>query len=405
MSSREFYQEVVDLHDEHHTPNYAPHHLFVRGEGSYLWDSEDKRYLDFASGIAVTCLGHCHPAMVEALSTQASKLIHTSNLYYNDQGPYLAKTLNDLTLGGKVIFCNSGAEANEGMIKVARKWGYDQGKYEIISMRNSFHGRTLATLTATGQGKVKKGFAPFPEGFVYADYNDIDSVVSVFNEKTVGVMLELVQAEGGVLPVEESFITALAEFCQRNNILLLIDEIQTGVGRTGKPFAYQHYDIQPDVISSAKGLGGGFPIGAVICGPKVQDVFGPGSHGTTFGGQQLACAVARAVLRTLEEEHLYQNAADRGHQLQQELEPLVTTYDFITSLRGQGLLQGLVIDRPAKELEELLTERGLLTVCTAGNVIRMLPPLNVTTEQIQEAVSIISDACAVWQERLSSKDD
>jgi predicted acetylornithine/succinylornithine family transaminase len=398
-------QDIVALHEQHHTPNYAPHHLFVRGEGSYLWDSDEKRYLDFVSGIAVTCLGHCHPAMVETLQQQGSTLMHTSNLYYNDQGPKLAAELNDMTLGGKLLFCNSGAEANEGLIKVARKWGSDRGRHEIITMRNSFHGRTLATLTATGQEKVQKGFAPLPTGFAYADFNDLDSVKTACTDQTVAVMLELVQAEGGVVPADPQFITGLAEFCKERDLLLLIDEIQTGMGRTGICFAYKHYGIEPDAISLAKGLGGGFPIGAVVCGPKLQDVFTAGSHGTTFGGQPLACAMARTVLRVFKEEKLCLNARERGHQLEEALAPLVERFDFITALRGQGLLQGLVIDRPAKELEELLTERGLLTVCTAGNVIRMLPPLNVTADQIQDAVAIISDACTVWQERLTSKDD
>ncbi len=378
-------------------PNYAPGQLFVRGEGSYLWDSEGKKYLDFVSGIAVTALGHCHPAMVAALKEQSEKLFHVSNLYYNEHAPFLAETLSKMTMGGKVLFCNSGAEANEGLIKLARKWGSESGRHEIITMKNSFHGRTLATLTATGQDKIQKGFAPLPEGFVYADYNNLDSVKACKTDKTVAVMLELVQAEGGVLPADQDFVHGLADWCKENNLLLLLDEIQTGVGRTGRCFAYKHYDIEPDAISLAKGLGGGFPIGAVVTGEKLQDVFGPGSHGTTFGGQPLACAMARTVLKVFKDEQLCLHASEMGALLESELAPLVEKYDFIVALRGQGLLQGLVIDRPAKALEELLAERGLLTVCTAGNVIRMLPPLNVTRDQVREAVEIINDACAAWK--------
>lgn len=388
---------VVKTHERFHTPNYAPSHLFVKGEGSYLWDSDGKKYLDFVSGIAVTSLGHCHPAMVQALKEQSEKLFHVSNLYYNEQAPFLAETLSKMTLGGKVLFCNSGAEANEGLIKLARKWGSDTGRYEIITMKNSFHGRTLATLTATGQDKIQKGFAPLPEGFVYADYNDLETVKACKNDKTVAVMLELVQAEGGVVPAHQDFIKGLAAWCKAQDLLLLLDEIQTGVGRTGRCFAYKHYDIEPDAISVAKGLGGGFPIGAVITGPKLQDVFSPGSHGTTFGGQPLACAMARTVLKVFKEEKLCLHSCEMGALLESLLAPVVEKYDFIQSLRGQGLLQGLVIDRPAKELEQLLAERGLLTVCTAGNVIRMLPPLNVSPEQIREAVGIIDDACAAWK--------
>ena len=389
--------DIVAAHAQYHTPNYAPEILFVRGEGSYLWDSEGKKYLDFVSGIAVTALGHCHPAMVAALKAQSEKLFHVSNLYYNEHSPFLAKELSEMTMGGKILFCNSGAEANEGLIKLARKWGADSGRYEIITMRNSFHGRTLATLTATGQEKIQKGFAPLPEGFVYADFNDLASVKAKKRPVTVAVMLELVQAEGGVVPVEKDFIEGLAAWCKENDLLLLLDEIQTGIGRTGRCFAYKHYNIQPDAISLAKGLGGGFPIGAIVTGEKLKDVFSPGSHGTTFGGQPLACAMARTVLKVFKQEKLCLHAWEMGNLLAEELAPVVAKYSFITALRGQGLLQGLVIAQPAKALEQLLTERGLLTVCTAGNVIRMLPPLNVSPDQIREAVQIIDDACAAWK--------
>ncbi|MGA0367881.1 MAG: aspartate aminotransferase family protein [Kiritimatiellia bacterium] len=390
-------KDVAAAHAQYHTPNYAPEILFVRGEGSYLWDSEGKKYLDFVSGIAVTALGHCHPAMVAALKEQSEKLFHVSNLYYNEHAPILAQELSEITMGGKILFCNSGAEANEGLIKLARKWGSESGRHEIITMRNSFHGRTLATLTATGQEKIQKGFAPLPDGFVYADFNNLDSVKAQKSPATVAVMLELVQAEGGVVPVEKAFIEGLAAWCKEQDLLLLIDEIQTGVGRTGMCFAYKHYGIEPDAISLAKGLGGGFPIGAVVTGEKLKDVFSPGSHGTTFGGQPLACAVARAVLKVFREEKLCLHAREMGQLLSAELAPVVEKYPFVTALRGQGLLQGLVIDRPAKGLEKLLTERGLLTVCTAGSVIRMLPPLNVTAAQIRAAAGIIDDACAAWK--------
>lgn len=388
--------EVAELHHAWHTPNYAPERLFVRGEGTYLWDSEGKRYLDFVAGIAVTCLGHCHPEMVETLRTQGSTLIHVSNFYYNDQAPYLARDLSEMTLGGKVFFCNSGAEANEGLIKLARKWGADRGRHEIISMRNSFHGRTLATLTATGQEKVQSGFAPLPEGFRHAEFNNLDSVKALTCERTAAVLLETVQAEGGVLPADPDFMRGLAAWCREQGILLLVDEVQTGLGRTGICFSYKHYDIQPDAISLAKGLGGGFPIGAVVTGPALQDVFTLGSHGTTFGGQPLACAMARTVLRVFHRDKLCLHARAMGELLAQRLAPLIDATPCIRTLRGQGLLQGLVLDRPAKELAQLLADRGLLTVCTAGNVIRMVPPLNVTEAQICEATDILADACAAW---------
>jgi acetylornithine/N-succinyldiaminopimelate aminotransferase len=232
---------------------------------------------------------------------------------------------------------------------------------------------------------------------VYADFNNLASVKARKGPATVAVMLELVQAEGGVVPVEKDFIEGLAAWCKENDLLLLLDEIQTGIGRTGMCFAYKHYNIQPDAISLAKGLGGGFPIGAIVTGEKLKDVFSPGSHGTTFGGQPLACAMARTVLKVFKQEKLCLHAREMGKLLAEELAPVVAKYSFISALRGQGLLQGLVIDQPAKALEQLLTERGLLTVCTAGNVIRMLPPLNVSPDQIREAVQIIDDACAAWK--------
>ena len=398
---RSLTEQLAYLHGQYHTPNYAPSLSLVKGKGAYVWDADGKKYLDFVSGIAVTALGHSHPAMIKALKRQAGRLMHASNLYYNDQAPFLARELCECAgLNGKVFFCNSGAEANEGLIKAARKWGAEQDRFEIITFRNSFHGRTLATLTATGQEKVQYGFAPLPEGFKYAQYNDLESVKAHLTPKTVAVMLELVQAEGGVIPADPDFVKGLAKLCRERNILLLADEIQTGMGRTGTLFAWQGYGIEPDGFSLAKGLGGGFPIGAVMLGPKLKEIFQPGSHGTTFGGQPLGCAVARAVLNTLQTQALDTNAEAMGYMLQSKLKKVVETYSFVRAVRGKGLLLGLVIDRPAKDLENLLTRRGLLTVCTAGNVIRMLPPLTVTPGQINLAVKRIDKACQEWQAAL-----
>ncbi|MCC5845604.1 MAG: aspartate aminotransferase family protein [Verrucomicrobia bacterium] len=398
---RSLSEQLAYLHGEFHAPNYAPSLSLVKGRGAYVWDANGKKYLDFVSGIAVTALGHSHPAIVKAVKRQAGRLMHVSNLYYNDQAPFLAKQLCELAgLGGKVFFCNSGAEANEGLIKLARKWGSEQDRFEVITFRNSFHGRTLATLTATGQEKVQYGFAPLPEGFKYAQYNDLESVKAQLTPKTAAVMLELVQAEGGVVPADPEFVKGLAKLCRERNVLLLVDEIQTGVGRTGTMFAWQGYGIEPDGFSLAKGLGGGFPIGAVMMGPKLKDVFQPGSHGTTFGGQPLGCAAARAVLDTIAEKALDTNAEAMGYMLQSKLKKVVDTYSFVRAVRGKGLLVGLVIDRPAKDLEKILTRRGLLTVCTAGNVIRMLPPLTLTARQVKQAVKIIDKACQEWQAEL-----
>ncbi len=394
-------EQLATLHQTHHTPNYAPGLALVKGKGAYVWDADRKKYLDFGAGIAVTGLGHCHPKLVKAVRKQSKRIWHVSNLYYNDQAPFLAQALCELSeLGGKVFFCNSGAEANEGLLKLARKWGSDDNRFEVITMRNSFHGRTLATLTATGQEKVQYGFAPLPEGFKYAQYNDIESVKAHLTPKTAAVMLELVQAEGGVLPADPQFVKALAALCEERNLLLLVDEIQTGVARTGSMFAFQQYGIKPDAVSLAKGLGGGFPVGAVMTGPRLQDVFGPGSHGTTFGGQPLACAVARAVLQTIRDKHLDSNAETMGYLLQNKLKPVIKKYSFVRAVRGKGLLLGMVIDRPAKDFETLLARKGLLTICTAGNVIRMVPPLTINARQVKRAVKIIEKACAEWQAQL-----
>ena len=397
-------EQVHALHQRYHTPNYSPSLLFVKGRGAHLWDADGKRYLDFVSGIAVTALGHCHPRLVKAIARQAKQLMHVSNLYYNDQAAFLAETISELSLGGKVFFCNSGAEANEGLIKLARKWGNANGdRFEVITMRNSFHGRTLATLTATGQEKIQYGFQPLPEGFKYAEYNNIESVKAHITPRTSAVLLELVQAEGGVIPAQPEFVQALAALCNDRDLLLLVDEIQTGIGRTGRMFAYQHYGITPDAMSLAKGLGGGFPIGAVVAGPKLQDVFVAGSHGTTFGGQPLGCAAARAVLQVIHEQGLDSKAADLGGLFMTRLRKISEQYSFIKGVRGKGLLVGLVMDRPAKDFEKILTRRGLLTVCTAGNVIRMLPPLTVTAAQIDRAVAAVRAALVAEQGMASAK--
>ena len=389
---------IAELQRKYHVPNYAPSQAFVKGKGSMLWDVNGDKFLDFVSGIAVTSLGHCHPALVKALKKQVGTLMHVSNLYYNDKAPRLAEKLSTLSLGGKAFFCNSGAEANEALIKLARLWGHPQGKHEIITFKNSFHGRTLATLTATGQEKVQAGFAPLPEGFRYASYNDLDSVNDLIVPETAAVLIETIQAEGGVLPAETSFLKGLRELCDEKNILLLFDEVQTGIGRTGEWFGYQHHGIEPDAISLAKGLGGGFPVGAMVTSPKVQDLFLPGTHGSTFGGQPLAATAALTVLTVIEEQKLVEHAKAMGELLVKRLEKLKNKYSFIQEVRGQGLLIGIVLDQDAKELERKITRRGLLTIATAGNVIRLLPPLTVTPAQVKKAVRMIDKACGEWQE-------
>jgi predicted acetylornithine/succinylornithine family transaminase len=388
---------IKQMHDRYVMPTYAPGLALVRGKGSKVWDAEGRVYLDFLSGIAVNSLGHCHPAVRKAIARQAGKLIQVSNLYYNELQPRLAKALSERSLGGKCFFCNSGAEANEALIKLARKWGHPKGKYEVISFAGSFHGRTLATLTATGQDKVQAGFSPLPEGFVRVEFNDIEATRAAVTDKTAAILVEVVQGEGGVRPVAPEFLSALRSLCDEKGLLLLIDEVQTGMGRTGHWFGYQAHEVEPDAFSLAKGLGGGFPIGAIVTNEKLADVLTVGSHATTFGGTPLACAAALAVVETIEKQDLLAHVRKSGEQFRRKLEKLMKKHPFIQEVRGVGLMIGLVLDRPAGPLQTLLQEKGLLALATAGNVVRFLPPLNVTPGQARKAVRIVEKACAALQ--------
>lgn len=386
-------EEIAAMQKQYLIPTYAPQLALVKGSGTAVWDAEGNEYLDFMAGIAVLNVGHCHPNVVNAIQEQAATLMHVSNLYYNDKQPLLAKALSEKAGGGKCFFCNSGAEANEGLIKLARLWGSDQGKFEVVTMKNSFHGRTLATLTATGQDKVQKGFAPLPEGFTYADFNNLDSVKDAVTEKTAAVLVEAVQGEGGILPADPDFISGLRDFCDEKGILLLFDEVQAGIGRTGKWFGFQNYNVQPDAFSTAKALGNGFPIGAIVASPKLADTFQPGHHATTFGGTPLACAAALAVLDTIEQENLLENAGAMGTLFLEKLQAVADKYDWIECARGCGLMIGLVLKDSAAPLQKKLQEKGLLTLATAVRVLRMLPPLNVTAEEIEQATALIEEAC------------
>jgi len=375
-------------------PTYAPEIALVRGRGTRVWDADGKVYLDFVAGISVLNTGYSHPRVVEAVQTQVAELVHVSNLYYTENQAVLAQKLSELSLGGKSFFANSGAEANEGMIKLARLWGHDAGKFEIITMKGSFHGRTLATAAATGQDKVKKGFDPMPAGFVHAEYNDIESVKALVNEKTVAVMLEAVQGEGGVIPADESFMKDVRALCDEKDILMLCDEVQCGLGRTGYWFGYQAYGVEPDAFSLAKALGSGYPIGAVVAGTKLADVFQPGNHASTFGGTPLACAAALATLAVIEEEDLVARAAEKGELFAEGLQLLVDRYDSVKEVRGRGLMLALVLEGDAKPLTQALTDIGLLTIATAGNAVRFLPPLNIKDDEIEEALDILDDCLA-----------
>jgi len=386
--------EMAALQKKYLIPTYTPELALVKGSGTRVWDAEGDEYLDFLAGIAVLNVGHCHPAVVSSIQEQAAKLMHVTNLYYNELQPQLAEKLSAAAGGAKCFFCNSGAEANEGLIKLARLRGADKGQFEIITMKNSFHGRTLATLTATGQEKIQKGFAPLPEGFLYAGFNNLDSVRAAITEKTAAVLVEVVQGEGGIIPADPEFLTGLRRLCDEKEILLLCDEVQTGIGRTGRWFGFQTYGIQPDAFSLAKALGNGFPIGAIVASPKVADLFQPGHHATTFGGTPLACAAALAVLETIEKENLLENTRVMGALLLEKLQAIAEKYDWIEGARGTGLMVGLVLNDSAAPLQKLLQKKGLLTLATAVRVLRMLPPLTVTAEEIERAAALVAEACA-----------
>jgi acetylornithine/N-succinyldiaminopimelate aminotransferase len=389
--------DPIQLHKQYVVNTYAPNLLLTRGQGSRVWDSTGRSYLDFLGGIAVVQLGHCHPKLVSAIQKQAATLMHVSNLYYNENMPRLAaKLVEKFGVPGRVFFCNSGAEANEGLIKLARLWGHPTGRYEIISMRNSFHGRTLAAITATGQTKYQKGFDPLPTGFVYADYNNLESVRAAVTHKTAAILVEAVQGEGGVIPATPEFMKGLRALCDEKNLLLFCDEVQCGMGRTGTWFGFQGYDIQADGFSLAKGLGGGLPIGAFVVGPKVSEVFQPGQHASTFGGNPVSCAAALAVIEIMDKERLLENVKRVGDLLHSELKKVAARYPWMVEVRGRGLMVGLVLDRPAKEFEKALLAKGLITIATADNVIRMLPPLTITAGDVREAVRIVDEAAAAY---------
>jgi len=371
----------------HLMPTYPdPPVTFVRGEGSWLYDADGKRYLDFLSGLAVTSLGHAHPAVADAVAEQANTLLHVSNLFGTTEGPRAAALLDELLGGGgKVFFCNSGAEANECAIKLARKAG-GRGRHVVVSAYGSFHGRTLATLHATGQPEKHEPFQPLPEGFRHVAFADLDAMAAAVDATVAAVLVEVVQGEGGVRPVPEGYLAGLRELCDERGALLMIDEVQTGLGRTGRWFAHQHHDVRPDVVTIAKALGNGVPIGACWARAEVADVFEPGDHATTFGGQPLAARAARAVLETMIEEDVPTRAEKAGSRLTADLGALPGVAD----VRGLGLLLAVELaDADAKQVTAQLLEAGLVVNAVSPTALRLAPSLLVTDDEIDHAVSLI----------------
>ena len=371
--------------------------VLVRGQGGRVWGSNGNQYIDFTSGIAVQNIGHSHPKYIEKVKAQLDELVHCSNLFYNANQVTLAKKLVQLSgLEGKVFFCNSGAEANEAMIKLARLYGSESGRYEIICMKNSFHGRTMATLSATGQSKVQKGYDPLLLGFAFAEFNDLNSVKEQITDKTVAILLEPIQGEGGVVPATPEFMEGVRALCDEHNLLMLCDEVQSGMGRTGKWFGWQNYSVAPDAFSLAKALAGGIPMGAMVTSKKFADVFVPGSHASTFGGGVLASAAALAVIDVIEEENLLDNAKKLSEIFMTGLQQFVDKYDQVLEVRGCGVLIGLVVeDGYAKKIVEQLSFDCLLACVAGPNVVRFLPPLSLRERYLDEALDIIGEALEI----------
>ncbi len=366
---------------------------FDRGEGIWLYDTTGKKYMDLIGGIAVNVLGHGHPQLVAAICNQAANLIHCSNLYYIENQARLAEKLGDLFGGGRVFIGNSGAEANEGAIKLARGYFYHQGspRATIVTATHSFHGRTLATATATGQTKYSKPFAPLPSDFVHVPFNDLAALKAAVNENTCAVMLEVIQGESGVNPADQEYMTKAAAWCREKGALLIIDEVQTGMGRSGFFFAYEAYGIKPDIVTLAKGLGGGVPIGALIANEKAATGFEPGDHGSTFGGNPLACAAALAVLETYEAENLTAKAGQLGNCFRNALEQLKGSGVPIAEIRGMGLMIGIGLEHPiAAAVRSSLAEQGFLVGAVGATTLRLLPPLIITEADIDLFVSILT---------------
>ena len=367
---------------------YPPHAVtFVRGEGSYLFDETGKRYLDFLSGLAVTSLGHAHPAVADAVAEQARTLLHVSNLYGTEPGPEVAATLDRLIGGGggKVFFCNSGAEANEAAIKLARKWG-GHGKFVVVSAYGSFHGRTLATLHATGQPQKHEVFQPLPEGFRHVAWDDLEALEASIDPSVTGILLEPVQGEGGVNPATAEYFQGVRRLCDERGLVFLVDEVQTGLGRTGEWFGFQHFGVQPDIVSMAKALGNGVPIGACWARDDVASAFVPGDHATTYGGQPLATAAARAVLRTMEAEDVPSRARSAGKRLTDALIGL----PGVTGVRGLGLLLAAELAEPvAKDVAARSLDAGLVVNAVTDNALRLAPSLLVSDDEIDQAAALL----------------
>jgi len=381
--------EVIQLYDKYVMNTYTrvPVSL-ARGKGSRIWDLEQNQYLDFFPGWGVSGLGHCHPKVFSAIKEQATKLIHVSNNYYHHLQARLARTIIESSFEGKVFFANSGAEANEAAFKLARAYGKGR-RYEIIAFENSFHGRTLAAVAATGQTKYQKGFEPMPAGFSHVPFNDIQGVKAAINAKTVAVIIELIQGEGGINVANPDFVRELRKTCTQHDMLLICDEVQTGMGRTGKLFCFQNYRIIPDMMTLAKSLGGGLPIGVMVARAEIADVLKPGMHASTFGGSPIVCKASLAVFEAIRKEKLLKNCVEMGKYLEEGLNSLKKKFSFILEVRGMGLMLAMELEISGKSIVDECLKNGLLINCTHERVLRIMPAINVTKKEIDKAINIL----------------
>ncbi len=387
-------KDIFDNYDRFIFPTYTRlSAIFVKGKGSVLTDIDGKKYLDFFPGWGVSNTGHCHPKVMAAVRDQVGKLIHIPNNFFGVNQARLARAIMRHSFDGKIFFCNSGAEANEAAIKFARLFGAgDPARFEIITTLNSFHGRTMGAISATGQLKHQKGFAPLLPGFVNVPFNDLNAVKAAVTPRTVAVMLELIQGEGGLNVAGQAYVKGLRQLCDEKNLLLIVDEVQTGMGRTGEMFAYKHYGIEPDVMTLAKGLGGGLPIGAMIASRKVAHLLQPGMHGTTFGGSPLVTKAALGVFEAMDKDKMLKNAKAMGAYMMERLGQMKAQYPFISEVRGAGLMIGVELSIEGKGIFEACFKDGLIINCTQGKVLRIMPALNVTRKQIDKALVILEKA-------------
>jgi acetylornithine/N-succinyldiaminopimelate aminotransferase len=381
-------QETIELFHRYVIANYGRlPRVMVRGEGCYLWDADGNKILDMFPGWAVSGIGHCHPKVVEAVRRQVGELIHIDNTFYSEPQGRLAQLLSERAFGGQCFFCNSGAEANEAALKLARLHTARE-KYKFITAEGSFHGRTFATVTATAQPKYHEGFLPLLPGFVYIPYNDVAALEAAFTDEVAAVLVEPIQGEGGINVASAEFLQAIRRLCDEKGAMMILDEVQTGLGRTGKWFGYQHFDVEPDMITMAKTLGGGVAIGAMMAKPEVAASLVPGKHASTFGGNCLACAAGVATIEAIEEDHLLEHAVEMGQYAQDRLRSLQEKHAAIDHVRGIGLMVGIQLTRPGAALVARSLEKGLRINCTHDTVIRFMPPMIVTKEQIAQAVDI-----------------